>query len=56
MILFTRDIKPANVMFLTKDKNSVLKLIDFGTAKTFQPKTQQMMTQIIGTLQYMSPE
>ena len=32
---FPRDIKPANVMLFTKDKNSMLKIIDFGTAKTF---------------------
>ena len=31
-----RDIKPQNIMFLTKDKHSVIKMIDFGTAKTFE--------------------
>ena len=30
-----RDIKPENFLFLTKDKDSVLKAIDFGFSRAF---------------------
>ena len=30
-----RDLKPENFLFLTKDKNSALKVIDFGLSKVF---------------------
>ena len=30
-----RDLKPENFLFLTKDKKSPLKVIDFGLSKVF---------------------
>ncbi|MEM7396544.1 MAG: serine/threonine-protein kinase, partial [Verrucomicrobiota bacterium] len=56
-----RDIKPNNVMITLHDGRPVPKVIDFGVAKaTEQPLTEKTMFtrygQIIGTLEYMSPE
>lgn len=56
-----RDIKPSNVLVTELDGQPVAKLIDFGVAKALhQPLTEQTMFtglgQIIGTLEYMSPE
>lgn len=53
-----RDLKPANI--LVNDRGQV-KIIDFGVARATQPDiaTTTMQTsagQLIGTLQYMSPE
>lgn len=31
-----RDLKPENFLLLTKDPNSVIKVIDFGLSKIFQ--------------------
>jgi len=56
-----RDIKPSNVMVAEYDGQPVAKVIDFGVAKAVhQPLTEKTMFtgvgQIIGTLEYMSPE
>ncbi len=56
-----RDLKPGNILVTEEDGLAVPKIIDFGVAKaTSQLLTDQtMFTQIgqmIGTLEYMSPE
>jgi serine/threonine protein kinase/Flp pilus assembly protein TadD len=56
-----RDIKPSNVLVAEYDGRPVAKVIDFGVAKALhQSLTEQTMFtglgQIIGTLEYMSPE
>ena len=56
-----RDIKPSNVLVAEYDQQPVPKVIDFGVAKaTSQPLTEKSMFtghgQIVGTLEYMSPE
>ena len=56
-----RDIKPSNIMVALYDGAPVPKVIDFGVAKATGPKLTEktMFTgfgQLIGTLEYMSPE
>jgi eukaryotic-like serine/threonine-protein kinase len=56
-----RDIKPTNVLIALYDEVPVPKVIDFGVAKaTVQKLTEKTMFtgfgQLIGTLEYMSPE
>lgn len=56
-----RDIKPSNVLVALYDGHPVPKIIDFGVAKATASKLTEktMFTeygQIIGTLEYMSPE
>ena len=56
-----RDLKSSNVLVTTQDGRSVAKVIDFGIAKaTSQKLTDKTLftehQQVIGTLQYMSPE
>ena len=56
-----RDIKPSNVLVCMQDGKPVPKVIDFGVAKALHQKlTEQTMYteigQIVGTLEYMSPE
>ena len=56
-----RDIKPTNVLVALYDGQPVPKVIDFGVAKaTSQTLTEKTMFtqlgQIVGTLEYMSPE
>ncbi|HYL61825.1 MAG TPA: serine/threonine-protein kinase [Candidatus Methylomirabilis sp.] len=47
-----RDIKPANIML---DKDDLVKITDFGTAKIMQYGASQQ-TSAVGTPAYMSPE
>ena len=51
-----RDLKPENIMLLQKPQNGNyhIKLIDFGTAKTFKPGKK--MSKFIGTSYYIAPE
>ena len=56
-----RDIKPSNVLVAQYDGRPVPKVIDFGIAKaTAQRLTEKTMFtefgQVIGTIEYMSPE
>jgi serine/threonine protein kinase len=56
-----RDLKPSNVLVTLYDGQPVAKVIDFGVAKAINQRlTEQTMFtlfgQIIGTLEYMSPE
>jgi len=56
-----RDIKPSNVLVCIEDGKPVPKVIDFGVAKALhQPLTDGTLhtgfNQIVGTLEYMSPE
>src|SRR5262245_7515830 len=53
-----RDLKPHNVMLATGDDGSeVVKLVDFGIAKTFDEGTKLTSTGLpIGTPHYMPPE
>jgi len=49
-----RDLKPENLVYESKKKDSNLKVIDFGTAKTFKPN--QKMSETYGTAYYIAPE
>lgn len=58
-----RDLKPTNVLVSLADGRPVPKVIDFGLAKALEHQTKltdkTMFTelgQVVGTLQYMSPE
>ena len=56
-----RDLKPSNILVAQYDEKAVPKVIDFGVAKaTSQTLTEKTMFtqlgQIVGTLDYMSPE
>lgn len=56
-----RDIKPTNILVAEFDEKAVPKVIDFGVAKAIgQSLTEKTMFtglgQIVGTLEYMSPE
>jgi predicted Ser/Thr protein kinase len=48
-----RDIKPANIMINTA---GLIKVVDFGVAKTSDSKTKGEKSMIIGSPLYMSPE
>ncbi len=58
-----RDLKPSNVLIEICDENPTPKVIDFGLAKALEHTTKltdkTMFTefgQVVGTMQYMSPE
>ena len=56
-----RDLKPSNILIAQYDNDAVAKVIDFGIAKATggQLTDKTLFTefgQIIGTLEYMSPE
>jgi serine/threonine-protein kinase len=54
-----RDLKPGNVFLARNDDDEVVKLLDFGVAKTMSGEAGPEATrsdQILGSIQYMSPE
>jgi serine/threonine protein kinase len=56
-----RDLKPSNVLVAEYDDKPVTKVIDFGVAKATGPKLTDRtifteLGQVVGTLEYMSPE
>jgi serine/threonine protein kinase/predicted esterase len=56
-----RDLKPSNVLLAEYDHQPVAKIIDFGVAKAIDQglATKTFLTkfgQVVGTLEYMSPE
>jgi serine/threonine protein kinase/Tfp pilus assembly protein PilF len=56
-----RDLKPSNVLIAEYDDRPVAKVIDFGVAKATGPKLTERTLftefgQVVGTLEYMSPE
>jgi serine/threonine protein kinase/Flp pilus assembly protein TadD len=55
-----RDLKPTNVLVAQFDDRPVPRVIDFGVAKAAQKLTERTMFtefgQVVGTLEYMSPE
>ncbi|EED92104.1 predicted protein, partial [Thalassiosira pseudonana CCMP1335] len=50
-----RDIKPENVLFATKQRDSQIKLIDFGLSQIHKVG-DPLMTEAVGTPYYMCPE
>jgi serine/threonine protein kinase len=59
--LIHRDIKPSNVLVSTMDDRPVAKVIDFGIAKATGANSSDKTLftewrQLVGTLEYMSPE
>lgn len=57
-----RDLKPDNFMFVSKEKDSTVKLIDFGLSRSFykfqrngEGKCLRMKSKV-GTAHYMAPE
>jgi calcium-dependent protein kinase len=46
--IFIRDLKPENLLFETKEEDSAIKVIDFGTSMIFNKEC--MMNQALGTV------
>lgn len=52
--LIHRDLKPQNLLLSTNDSNSVLKIADFGFARSLQPRG--LAETLCGSPLYMAPE
>ncbi|KAL2502960.1 Protein kinase superfamily protein [Forsythia ovata] len=52
--LIHRDLKPQNLLLSTDDENSVLKIADFGFARSLQPRG--LAETLCGSPLYMAPE
>ncbi|KAM1307382.1 hypothetical protein ACFX2H_009640 [Malus domestica] len=52
--LIHRDLKPQNLLLSTNDNNSVLKIADFGFARSLQPRG--LAETLCGSPLYMAPE
>jgi serine/threonine protein kinase len=56
-----RDLKPSNILVVLQEEAAIPKIIDFGIAKTkddpdLVPEARTRTGQLLGTLEYMSPE
>ncbi|HET9959899.1 MAG TPA: protein kinase [Polyangiaceae bacterium] len=54
-----RDLKPDNIFLVREDDQEIVKVLDFGIAKTIDPRFGGLQTQsgvTMGTPHYMSPE
>ncbi len=54
-----RDLKPGNIILTQKDSEFIVKVVDFGLAKSIHAKDGDTLTvsgDTVGTPQYMSPE
>lgn len=56
-----RDLKPSNLLVMSQDEGAATKIIDFGIARATTGRLADqtlhtMVGQIVGTLDYMSPE
>ncbi|KAK3925377.1 Ovarian-specific serine/threonine-protein kinase Lok [Frankliniella fusca] len=49
-----RDLKPANILLASTEKETILKITDFGLSKVLSPAT--MMKTLCGTKMYLAPE
>jgi serine/threonine protein kinase len=59
--IIRRDVKPSNVLVTLYDGRPVPKVIDFGVAKAVEQRLTErtlftQLGQVVGTLEYMSPE
>ena len=48
------DLKPDNILFLTKKEDSIIKIIDFGMSKVL-PR-MRLLSELVGTPYYTAPE
>jgi calcium/calmodulin-dependent protein kinase I len=53
--LTERDLKPENLLYLTRESDSQLVLADFGIAKTLQ-SNKEVLTTMAGSFGYAAPE
>lgn len=49
-----RDLKPENILYESSKQDSILKVIDFGTSRLYDPSKK--MAQRLGTPYYIAPE
>jgi len=50
-----RDIKPENILFIRKEAESAIKIIDFGLARSFSENNATFST-VVGGAYYLAPE